>query len=149
MLYLLNTTYTQSITIPRNDRDACGGEYALSIIDSVDNIERHVSIERLSSGQNYYTLQATLPEGVHRGEYIYILTCGGVVVARGLAFVGDVGVEYLAHDESSEVLDYTEHVEVFQASADVEYIEFDEDDKGGVLIPYMNSAITLFSTTTL
>lgn len=149
MIYLSNVTRQQSLSIPRNDRSVEGGVYALAIVDAVDNIERAVAIESIATGRNYYTMEVSLPEGTHRGEYVYLLTCDGVLVAQGLAFIGNAdmvvptmgedipevlafieAMEYVMYDaEGVDVVEYVESVDVVQASADVEYVEYDEKEK--------------------
>jgi hypothetical protein len=148
MIYLSNVTRQQPLSIPRNDRSVEGGVYALAIVDAVDNIERTVAIESIAAGRNYYTMEVSLPEGTHRGEYVYLLTCDGVLVAQGLAFIGNAdmvvptmgeyipevvafaeAIEYVMHDVNVDVVEYADSVDVVQASADVEYVEYDEREK--------------------
>ena len=89
MLYLINTPFEQSFSIPRSDRDVVSGEYTLILVDELDSVEHLAEITDVSAGNQYYTMSAKFPRGLHRGEFMYILRKGLAEVARGLVFVGD------------------------------------------------------------
>ena len=126
MLYLINTPFEQSFSIPRSDRDVVSGEYTLILVDELDSVEHSAEITDVSVGNQYYTMSAKFPRGLHRGEFMYILRKGLAEVARGLVFVGDASFSTpILPQEDVEVFMYMQDVEVIQAQHEVEYFEYD------------------------
>lgn len=64
-----------------------------------------------------------------------MLSRGGKVVAKALAFVGEYqqGVEYLQRAESVEYFQHNTEVEYLQRAESVEYLEYEDMQRGATL----------------
>ena len=133
MLYLINTIYKQSIALPILATHS--GDYTLMLQDVLDDSWHEVNVASADKGTLSYNIFAELPEGLHRGEYLCMLSRGGKVVAKALAFVGEYqqGVEYLQRAESVEYFQHNTEVEYLQRAESVEYLEYEDMQRGATL----------------
>ena len=122
MLYLINTIYKQSIALPIL---ATHSDYTLMLQDVLDDSWHEVNVASADKGTLSYNIFAELPEGLHRGEYLCVLSRGGKVVAKALAFVGEYqqGIEYLQRSEDVVLTMYAESVEYVQMHTNVSYLQ--------------------------
>lgn len=95
MIYLINTTETQTVAIPK-ERVENGA--LMFVAQSTMNLNTfELEAVNISSSSLYFNISLALPQGLPAGEYEYALTDNDGVLSSGVMVVGDLSipVEYI------------------------------------------------------
>ena len=108
MIYLDQTTEPQEVRIPRNIIPIPGGEYVVTLENTIDRSRVSVSPSKVVPTALYYTVTVELPDVMPAGEYAYELRKGAAVLTVGLLTLGEYqypttqyheGVSYTQYEE--------------------------------------------------
>lgn len=144
MLYLAKDHREQQIAIPLIGDSRISGRCELALFDEFDGAEVVVRVESATFTAHYGKVAVMLPETIRRGEYVYVLRVGGVVVAQGLMYIGrneydrpimpedspsvkmySEAVSIVAYDDVPTFKMPEERIEVVQHQQRVSHMEYD------------------------
>lgn len=89
MIYLEQTTEPQVVKIPRNLMQVPGGDYVMTLENTLDRSRISMTPVCVTRGALNYTLSIALPDLLPAGEYSYELRQGAAVVAVGVLTLGE------------------------------------------------------------
>lgn len=93
MIYLDQSTDPQTVKIPRNLRPMPGGDYVMTLENTIDRTRVSVAPANVVPAALNYVATIALPDILPAGEYSYELRQGAAVLAVGVLTIGDY-----AHD---------------------------------------------------
>ncbi len=88
MIYLEQTTEPQEVKIPRNLIPIPGGNYVLTLENTIDRSRVTVMPSRVVPAALHYCVTLSLPDVMPAGEYSYELRMGLSVLAVGILVLG-------------------------------------------------------------
>lgn len=89
MIYLEQSTEPQVVKIPRNLMLMPGGDYVLTLKNSLDRSRVSMTPSCVTAGALNYTVTIALPDLLPAGEYSYELRQGAAVAAVGILTLGE------------------------------------------------------------
>lgn len=109
MIYVDNSARKQTVMFPRySEADVTGG-WSLAFEQPQAGVRYIVARTEIAEAAGHYVpVTFRLPDVVSAGEYVYTLTCGGVVVSRGLARIGEYHEAPAVYREAYNVKQYGE-----------------------------------------
>lgn len=108
MIYLEQSTEPQEVKIPRNIIPIPGGDYVVTIQNTLDRSRVTVAPSKVVPAALCYRVTLELPDIMPAGEYSYELRKGAAVLAVGLLTLGDyqyqtkqyeAGIDYKQYEE--------------------------------------------------
>lgn len=106
MIYLEQSTLPQVVKIPRNLAAVPEGDYAFSVMNTIDRTTVTVIPSAVVLGALSYTTTVALPDMMPIGEYDYELRKGGIVLSIGLLTIGDYNYERTEYDAEAAYRQY-------------------------------------------
>lgn len=89
MIYLEQSTDPQTVKIPRNLQPTPGGDYVLTLENTVDRSRVSLSPARVVAAALNYVATIALPNILPAGEYSYEFRQGAAVLAVGVLTIGE------------------------------------------------------------
>ncbi len=89
MIYLEQSLEPQLVEIPRNLMPIPGGNYVVTLENTLDRSRVTVTPAHVAAKALHYAVTLTLPDVLPAGEYAYELRKGAAVLAVGLLAVGE------------------------------------------------------------
>ena len=106
MIYLQQPTEPQEVRIPRNIIPMLGGEYVVTLENTIDRSRVSVSPSEVVPTALYYTVTVELSDIMPAGEYAYELRKGAAVLAVGLMTLGDYQYQTTQYHEAVNYKQY-------------------------------------------
>lgn len=106
MIYLEQTTDSQEVKIPRNILPIPGGDYVVTLQNTLDRSRVSVAPSNVAPAALYYSVTLELPDVMPAGEYSYELRKGAAVLAVGLLTIGDYQYPTTQYDAGIDYQQY-------------------------------------------
>lgn len=106
MIYLEQTTDPQTARIPRNILQIPGGDYALTLENTLDRSRMTVAPTCVIPAALDYKVTVALPDIMPAGEYAYELRKGAAVLAVGILTMGEYEYETTQYEAGTNYEQY-------------------------------------------